>query len=339
MGILYGLSLVGFFLISPAFLSSEGKFINPITDICWGCVFPIHVSGVNVTPAHDDLVNYEIKPFCSCVGLPPKLGIPLAFWEPAALIDVTPTPYRLVAWGGASIATADVRKRGSISHVGESGRSSFYNVHYYNFPVLHWLDLLTDFSCLDSSELSVTYLSEFDPFWDDDQWAAVLNPEIFLFSNPAAQAACIADCVTASAGAPQDELFWCAGCMGSLYPLVGHVAHHVGAIQASYLVVHRLLSKLHSIGMGTGFKKGDFCDQTVFPRIQKTIYKTQLVHPIANTKAPCQPLGKSDLLWGSGKSFPYGGEEFVYLIWKKKHCCLDAVQPTAKLTGLDTLFP
>lgn len=316
--------------VTSLLADAGGKFINPITDVCWSCIFPIHVSGVNVTPSHKDQVNYSLTPFCSCAGFPPKFGIPLTFWEPVALIDVTMTPYKLTAWGGASIGIADVRKRGAIAHVGDSGRSSFYNVHYYNFPLLHWLGLLTDFSCLDSSEISIPYLSEFDPFWDDDEWASILNPEIFLFSSPLGQAACIPDCVATAVGAPLDTLFWCAGCMGSLYPLVGYVPHHIGHIQASYLLTHRLLAKLHGLGMGLGFEEDNFCEQTIFPRIKKTMYKTQLVHPIANTKGPCQPLGKSDLFWGAGKSFPYGGEDFVYLIWKKKHCCLDAVKPALK---------
>jgi len=321
-------------LVSPL-LAEEGKFINPVTDICWSCIFPIHVAGLNVTPAHKDLVKYPATPVCNCAGTPPKFGVPLAFWEPTALIDVTRTPYKLIAWGGIQLSEADVKKRGAVSHVGDAGRSSFYNVHYYNFPVLHWLGLLTDFPCLESSEMSISYLSEFDPFWDDDQWSAVLNPEAFLFSNPLAQAACIADCTASVLGRPTDKLFWCAGCVGSIYPFVGHVPHHVGAVQASYLLVQRLLGKLHSIGMGLGFKEDNFCEKSVFPRLQKSIYKTQLTHPIANTKGPCQPLGKSDLLWGAGKSFPYGGEDFVYLIWSKKQCCLDAVKPAVKaVTGV-----
>ncbi len=319
--------------------AEQGKFVNPITDVCWGCIFPIHISGANVTPEHKDLVHYKFTPFCSCAGTPPKLGIPLAFWEPTALIDVTMTPYKLTAWGGTTISKAGIKKRGAIANVGDSGRSSFYNVHYYNFPILHWLGILTDFSCLESSEMAVSYLSEFDPFWDDDQWASVLNPEIFLFSNPLAQVACIPDCAASSAGAPMDELFWCAGCMGSLYPFVGHVPHHLGTVQASYLLVHRLLGKLHSLGMALGFAEDNFCDKALMPRIKKTIYKTQLVQPIANTKAPCQPLGKSDLFWGSGKSFPYGGEDFVYLIWTKKHCCLDMVKPAVKATTLEGILP
>ena len=318
----------------PVF-GDTGKFINPVTDICWSCLFPIHVGGVNVTPNHRDTVKYSLSPFCSCAGTPPKIGIPLTFWEPVVLIDVTMTPYKLVAWGGSSIGQSDIRKRGSIAHVGDSSRSSYYNVHYYNFPVLHWLGFLTDFACLESSEVCMPYLTELDPIWDDAEWSSVLNPEALLFANPLAQTACIPDCVASSAGSPIDELFWCAGCMGSLYPFVGFVSHHVGSVQASYLVLHRFLAKLHSIGEKLAYKDGDFCEKSVMPRIKKTHYKTQLIQPVANTSGPCHPLGKSDLFWGAGKSFPYGGEDFVYLIWEKKQCCLDMVKPSIKSVTLE----
>lgn len=324
------LRFIFFFLaISSLSFAEEGSFINPITEICWKCIFPIHVSGINVTPSQKEIANYKKKPFCACAGFPPKLGIPLAFWEPTILVDVTRTPYKLTAWGGISIGSETVRKRGALSHVGDSGRTSFYNVHYYNAPILHWLNLVK-FPCLEGSEMTPMYLSEFDPFWDDDQWSAILHPEAFLFSNPLAQAACIADCTSSSLGSPMDSLFWCAGCMGSLYPFIGHVSHHVGGIQASYLLVHRLLGKLHSLGMRSAFREDEFCVKTLFPRLYKTAYKTQLVRPIANTKGPCQPLGKSDVFWGAGKTYPYGGEDFVYLIWTKNHCCLDAVAPTVR---------
>lgn len=323
----YSLGILLFLLASLQ--AEEGKFINPVTDICWSCLFPFHVQGVNVTPAHDDYVKYGSS-FCTCAGFPPKVGVPLAFWEPTILIDVVRTPYKLMALGGISVGTSDVRKQGAVSQVGDSGRSSFYNVHYYKFPVLSWLNLIPEFKCMEEGSLGVSYLSEFDPFWNDDEWSMVITPEAFLFANPLAQAACIADCVSLSLDHPNDKLFWCAGCMGSLYPYVGHVSHHLGGVQASYLLIYRLLARLHSIGMLLGYEPGNFCEKQLMPRIKKTIYKTQLVYPIANAQGPCQPLGKSDVFWGSGKSYPYGGEDFVYLIWTKKQCCLDAVKVTVK---------
>ena len=330
------LSLVSSALISEEKVSQEkvGRWINPVTDICWKCMFPIHVAGANITPNHKDDSGYSAA-LCFCAGTPPKAGVPLAFWEPTYLVDVTRTPYKLPGLGGISLAKADIRKRGAISHNGLSGRSSFYNVHFYNYPVLKWLSIFDEFSCIEVGDLSVAYMSEFDPFWNDDEWATVISPEAYLFANPVAQTACIADCVSTSFNKNLDALFWCAGCHGSLYPYVGHVAHHIGGIQASHLLTHRLIAKLHSIGMLWTFKEKDFCKRHFTPRIKKSVYKTQLVYPVSDTKGPCKPLGKSDVFWGAGKSFPYKGEDFVYLIWTKKQCCLDAVKPAIKsVTGV-----
>lgn len=329
------LKVIVFFIVASwSYAAEGGKFINPVTDVCWSCIFPITVSGANITPQHKGF-NKTKSTICACAGTPPKVGIPITFWEPVALIDVTRIPYKLLAWGGASLSTAGTKKRGTISHIGEGGRSSFYNVHYYKFPLLHWLGVLGGFPCLEAEEMSLAYLSEFDPCWGDSEWTAVLNPESLLFANPLAQVACIPDCIANSLDKPQDELFWCAGCSGSLYPLTGHVAHHVGNIQASYLLVSRVLSKLHSMGTLAGFNKEEFCRKTLMPRLKKSIYKTQLVAPIASTKGPCQPLGKSDITWGSGKSYPNGGEDFVYMIWGKNQCCLDAIKAAMKMSTGD----
>ncbi len=189
------------------------------------------------------------------------------------------------------------------------------------------------FSCSEKGEIEIAYLSELDPFWNDDEWSSVITPEIFLFANPLAQTACIGDCTTSSFNQPSDKFFWCGGCAGSLYPLTGHVAHHVGGIQASHLLVNRLLAKLHALGIMMGFTEENFCQKKPMPRLKKTIYKTQLVRPVAATQGPCNSLGKSDVLWGAHKSYPYGGEDFAYLIWGKKHCCLDAIKVATSITG------
>jgi conjugal transfer pilus assembly protein TraU len=189
------------------------------------------------------------------------------------------------------------------------------------------MELFTDFACIEKGDLDMVYMTEFDPLWNDDQLSAILNPEAGLFSNPLAQLACIADCTESTLSKPDDSLFWCAGCEGSLYPFTGTVAHHVGGLQASSLLVHRVIAKLHRTGFIKGFEKDDFCEPRLMPIIKKSLYKTQLVYPIPQTKGPCNPLGKSDMTWGTGKSFPYGGEDFVYLIWVKKQCCLDATKP------------
>lgn len=323
------------FLLLPIFFCEgrDGTFLNPITDVCWDCLFPITLSGVNVTPTYADQVSHH-KAVCVCPGVPPKVGIPITFWEPTRLVDVTRHAYKLLGLGGVSIGPETVMNRGSVGVMGDGpGQNSFYHVHWYTYPLLSLLNLFTDFSCIEKSNMDVLYMSELDPLWNDDQLSLILNAEAAIFSNPLAQLTCTADCAASTYGKPLDKLFWCAGCEGSLYPLNGTVAHHVGAVQASALIVHRIIAKMHRLALQNGYDEDEFCMAKPMPIIKKSLYKTQLAYPIPQTKGQCQPLGKSDILWGAGKSYPYGGEDFIYLIWVKRQCCLDAVKP-AILGGL-----
>ncbi|MGK5593737.1 MAG: TraU family protein [Parachlamydiaceae bacterium] len=307
--------------------SIYGAFINPITDVCWECLFPITVSGVNVTPGEKDFAKYN-QHICSCAGRPPIVGIPLSFWEPLKMVDVTMDPYKLVGLGGITLGNSLSKNRGYISYRSETNtQGSFYHVHFYQYPLLSMLNLLTDFLCVEKGGLDVAYMSEYDPSWNDSTLSLILEPEGALFSSPLAQLSCTADCTMASFNKVENSLFWCAGCQGSLYPFQGTVEHHVSPLQASSLLVHRVIAKLHRCGFIKGYHESEFCSPSYMPIIKKSLYKTQLVHPIPQTKGPCQPLGKSDVLWGFGKNDPFGGREFVYLVWVKKQCCLDAVKP------------
>lgn len=303
--------------------------VNPLTDVCWECLFPITVSGVNLTHGKEDFTTYNTR-VCVCPGVPPKVGIPITFWEPLKMIDVTRHAYKLIGLGGISVGQENIKNRGCVGMIEESGSmTSFYHVHLYDYPLLSLLGIFTDFTCAEKGELNAAYMSEFDPMWNDDSLAAIFNAEAGLFANPLAQLACIGDCAQSSFSQPSDKLFWCAGCEGSLYPFSGFIAHHVGGIQASSLIVQRIIAKQHRMGLMKGYENDDFCEPRYMPIVKKSLYKTQLVHPIPQTSGPCHALGKSDMMWGAGKSYPRGGEDFVYLIWIKKQCCLDAVKTSA----------
>ncbi len=320
-----------FFLCLEPEAKCQGKFINPIKDICWQCLFPITVAGVSLNKGSKDFTKYT-KIVCACAGTPPKIGIPMSFWEPSRLVDVTRSAYCLVGMGGISVGTESVTNRGSVGRTDElTTQNSFYHVHWYVYPVIAWLELLTDFLCIEREKMDIAYMTEFDPFWNDSEWGAVLNPEGALFANPVALTSCVADCTASSVDAPLDSLFWCAGCEGSLYPFTGSVSHHVGGLQASSLLVHRMIAKLHRMLVLKGFGSTEFCSDSIMPIISKTLYKHQLVYP--TPVESCNALGGSDMVWGMGKTRPVDGEDFTYLIWRKKQCCLDAVKPAAAYFG------
>jgi len=203
--------------IAKASLSCRGHFVNPITDVCWSCLMPISIGGLAIgkgeMPKKRDTKNPK-SPLCACVkgNLPiPIPGITVGFWEPVRLVDVTRTPYCLVNLGGIALGSDSKRISSHRKTSGSAGKS-FYHIHYYFYPLIYWLELLTDFMCLESGSFDVAYMSEFDITWNDPKMQSLLNPEAILFGNPIARAACSLDCGASTFHMPLDSMFWCAGC-------------------------------------------------------------------------------------------------------------------------------
>ncbi len=319
--------IVIMYSITPAFSKTcSGRFVNPITDICWSCLFPISIGPVNISRSgREDTHNpSQIPCICPRNGIPTP-GVPVGFWEPSRLVDITRTPFCMVNLGGLQLGKSTV---GYGIH-GQKGtgttKCSFYQVHWYVYPVIYWLELLVDFLCLEHQSFDVAYITELDPLWNADELSFILNPEAVLFGNPIAQAACAADCAATSAGFPMDALFWCGGCQGSLYPFTGNSTAHIGGVQASLLLTQRMMAKLHRelLLWGTSGKHA-LCQKYPMPVIKKTQYKTQMTYPRPSTRGPmaCNPLGRTEVIWGMGREFPYKGEDFGYLIWRKRNCCV-----------------
>ena len=323
-----------------ASVTCKGHFVNPITDICWSCLLPISIgtppTGIEIgkgsTPKKRDTKNPK-SPICICSkGTPPIPipGISIGFWEPVRLVDITRTPYCMVNLGGVSLGS-DMRKVSSYnrSYGNRTAHNSFYHVHYYIYPLIYWLELITDFACLEESTFDVAYMSEYDVTWNDEKLQSLLNPESILFGNMLAQAACGLDCGAATFNLPDDSMFWCTGCWGNMYPFSGANADHIGGVQNSSLLTTRILAKMHRIGLAAetstsdGSMNGAICRKSKAPKIKKSQYKLQMVNPATTSSGiGCWPIGLSDMLYSSFKEYPYDGQDWGYLIWRKKNCCL-----------------
>ena len=149
-----------------ASLTCKGHFVNPITDVCWSCLLPISIgtpqAGVEIgkgsSPKKRDTRNPK-SPVCICSkGTPPIPipGISIGFWEPVRLVDITRTPYCMVNLGGVMLGS-DMRKVSSYnrSYGNRTAHNSFYHVHYYIYPLIYWLEQITDFGCLEKSTFYV----------------------------------------------------------------------------------------------------------------------------------------------------------------------------------------
>ncbi len=320
-----------------ASITCTGHFFNPITDICWSCILPISIGNVitigsGVMPKKRYTKNPS-SPVCLCIKSNiPVPGITIGFWEPVRLIDVTRTPYCMTNLGGVPIGSD--AKRISSFNKGYDDRhvhDSFYHVHYYVYPLIYWLELITDFICLEQNSFDVAYMSEFDVTWNDEKLQSLLNPEAFLFANPIAQAACALDCASSTVRLPLDSMFWCAGCWGNMYPFSGANADHVGGVQSSSLLATRIIAKMHRIGLAQETSTdentsltggGKLCRKSKALKIKKSQYKLQMVNPVSTSSSiGCWSLGLSDMMYSTFKEYPYDGQDWGYLVWRKKNCC------------------
>ena len=304
-----------------------GRFVNPITDVCWECLFPISIGPVSIGGASGapDTANPG-SPICFCGSPIPRIGLSLGVWEPARLMDVTRAPWCFPNLGGMTVDPGLPAGRGRTGSSGADGaQGSVWHVHYYVYPVLSWIGALLDLGCLEGGGLDIAWMSELDPAWLDDELSFLLNPEAALFANLPAQAACAADCAAASTGLPMDSLFWCAGCQGGMYPATGNVSAHVGGVQASLLAAQRFLYLLHRRGIAMGTSgSAALCGRYRMPVMRKSQYRWQMTQPVPATSPAvgCNPTGRTTVLWESLRELPVSGENFGFLLWRKRNCCL-----------------
>lgn len=315
--VLMGLNLVSFSAWADG--TCSGHWLNPITDVCWSCLLPITIGSSPV--AHGDLPDTPNP--SSPVGICPsgifwKVGLNIGYWEPFAVTDVTPTPYCMVNMDGIAMDMGFELGQGSREMDEQNG--AFYWVHWYNYPLISWMNMITSSGCLQSGDFDIGYFSELDPTWNDDELAGILTPEAFLFANPLSQASCAADSITTSAnGLPSDSLFWCAGSQGSMYPLSGHVGEVSSPMQAALLLSERMDFKMHREVLIEDTDASNLCHAYTTETLPKSRYRYQLVNTIADA-SHCYPLGHTTLDWEAGNLNPADANNFGFLMWRKRNC-------------------
>lgn len=322
--------------------SCSGRVINPVTDVCWECLFPITI-GNNLSfqtgPFPD--VETDADALCACSGEADiTLGMNLGFWEPIRTMEIVREPFCFPSLGGISLGDRTFAPaHGRTPNPKERGhRTSFYQVHWYHTPWLYLLEILLDTACLEQSAWDVAYMTELDPLWDDSTSSFLLNPDVTLFANPTAIGACSLDCVAATTHLPINDLYWCAGCAGSLFPLTGWVNAHITDEQAFSLLTQRFTLKLHREGLlWRQWGKDGQCGPQFEMVMSKDVYRTQMLHPTRKTQGQCcRPFGASTAADSLGGLTPIAkGEDAAYLIWRRRDCCqgarlTDAAKPQSE---------
>lgn len=306
-------------------------FVNPITDICWSCVFPIFIGPVPVATAgqvDSGASNGYPPPVCICPKATPpwfRIGIGVTFWEPYRIAEAVREPWCSPMLGGISLgsASSSVAGQGGNRTTQRNSESvSFYHVHWFVYPVMYWFNMMVNDNCVYPEQFDVAFMTELDPMWNNDEMSFILNPEAVLFNNPVAQAACAADCLSASLWNPLDPLFWCLGCQVGLHPLTGTVKPHEGGLASSTVAVQRMHAILHRSFLALNASTpAAMCMPLPAPIMQKSWYKTQLLRPIPITYA-AHSYGMTTNVWNTGKEFPIKGEDYAYMIWRRRVCCI-----------------
>lgn len=301
--------------------AGEGRWVNPISDVCWKCLFPMTLGNIQLASGPQPDTTNPSMPIQMCpYGIIYRLGLAIGYWEPVAMTDVTREPGVMVNMGGFKI---DLGRTGTGA-AGQSDRpepGTFYHVHWYKYPLIYWLNIMTSIGCFQQGDMDIGYLSEVDPMWNDSSLSLIINPEAALFGNLIAQAACAADAVSSSAGYPLSPLFWCAGAQGSMYPFTGYTSNEFSPLEASLLVTERMDFKLHREGLVQETVGADVavCYEYPTPILPKERWRYQMVNMYPETST-CHAFGASTQLWGTTHNAPTSRKNFGYLLWRKRNC-------------------
>ena len=306
----------------------DAEVIGPkmITDICWSCIFPLRVAGVNISGGGGSIPDGAVRsPLCMCddnqgVAHP---GVTTSMWEPARLVEFQRVPGCSSVLNGTRFPFDRINQGHHGEAVYDGGDSSFTHYHYYTYPIMQMLDMFVKQTCNPDGfmDLDIMYLSELDPTWNNDELAFFTNPESAAVANPVATLACTADAVSSTAGKPIKELFWCAGSWGNIYPLSGNQNGGKGVIRDTSLLSTRVLAALHRRGLAYGtMGSGAMCGGNIEPTLPKTQYKFTMLHPVPETESS-HVIGESTLTWGLGRTIPAIGQDPIYMIWRWNDCC------------------
>lgn len=343
--------LVVFAASCPAVAADDPKcknnFPNLVSDINWRTFFPMRLGG-NV------IMNYGSMPdnvgtentddfnpnsvFCTCddaITGYPRAGAYVSFWEPSRAIEVVQKdgcyPFLFGMDMGKGMSPFGAFGTGGQSN--QAGAKAFYNIHYYAFPLLTVMDLISGLEwCTDwINDIDLLGMTEVDPGWNDDELTIFINPEAIMFGNPIAQALCAVDALASSAGFPLNALSWCAGSWGSLYPFTGNTGTVGSQVRTTSLLAGRLLARYARLPIYPAAEfdtssAGAKCGGIVRPFLKKSQYKFSTIFPIPETEdRGGHVFGSSPFTWGEHRNIPGTGEYQIYMVWRKRNCCLKLI--------------
>lgn len=340
----FGLAL-GCAVVSSAFAGTDfaadlvqgpctGEMFNPFSDADWSYIYPITIAGAAMTTGNTDPPLMKAAgAICECPSALlwgyPMVGVVLSYWEGMYIQEIERRPGCLRSMGGLSILEgySTLASEQSDNNSVDLGKSANrMQIHWYEYPLFSLLDMLLDTECPGSSSFNLVNMTELDALWQDDLWGAVFAPEASLFGNLSSIASCGVDSVASSLDFPLDELFWCAGSWGSIYPLTGNSGHSGDPFIMNNQLGAKYIARSHRMGlMMQTIGPSAVCS----PHINNIWVKSQYRY---NQVAPIPRKGRAVVTGSNGRYFQTPAvtnaptkEYTVNMIWQGKQCCLKAI--------------
>lgn len=320
------------------------QFPNFISDICWSCMFPMKMGGLDLKSIGQEDWDTGTKPVCGCSGSA-TVGVSTSFWEPAIIVDVRTQPGCLTTLGGLQLPFGGKQTGANWDRTNSGINQNFRQSTYYVSPIMYLLQAVLDDSCSDRSAFDVAWMSEVDPTWNDDELAMIRAPLAFAFGSIPATIAGAADAVAANAGFPISEIFWYAGSWGPIYPMNGTAVRYSDDTFGR-LITTRMLAMAHDMselaglfakGGGKSYGKSAMCTELPSawvpePIMNKRQYKISRIYPVPQTSKIkglcCSPIGRSTLLVEPGTGIPTNKyKDFGYMVYRKRDCCTGVIGP------------
>ena len=300
-----------------------------ISSVPWKELFPIRIGlaklGSGKEPNHRAKTSTGL---CMCEDSAGMFhpGVTTGFWRPQRLIELTRSPGCLMALGGHKLPIVDQRRWGTLGSANIPKGLTYLHAHVYSLPLIEMLNMFTGIGGCTSDlvDFDLMNLSEVDPSWNHPELAALLSPDMAAYANPAAINACTADGLAALNSQPMDNLHWCAGSWGNIYPLSGFTSTYGHFADNTSLLATRALAKIHRIGLARKTVGEDAqCHSRITPWLPKSQYKMSMFWPEPE-KQKAHWIGASAGTWGMHRH-PLGKDDAMYLIWQYRDCCQTAV--------------
>jgi len=313
------LSIIYFALVVNAFAvcSPSGALtLDLIGKIDYSAMFPLRIAGATIVPGRiRDSGSHVSSPICICTDPFPRIGIPVSFFEPSRIIEVVSDAWCFPTFGFGF----GTKLGGGTYGDGQDRQKTFYQSHYLIFPIYALLEILTDFVCLQNTGADYAWVSEVDPLWNSDTLSALTTPEALLFGNPVSNLACVADAASSTLFEPMDPLFWCKGTWGNAYPLTGWT-NTKNMVEDSASVAASMIYRLHrDLVLWGSWGQAGLCGYYPAPIWRKSAYRLQLVSPVPSYATT---IGTSGLIWTPGHNPPFKGDNFGFVLFKKRDCCV-----------------